>query len=173
MSNFIDQMAAKSQGVLRGNRFKVKIFFPPVLGLIEETNMMEFYVMSDSIPSKTIGMLEVPVAGGAKLKVPGDAVVPDWAFNYMHDTKMKIRKAFARWGEYMYSNVTGMARNDASVFGSAEVSQMSTTNEVVNIWEMVKIFPTDAGSVEQDKASNDEFMTSDVSMAVNDIIEIL
>ena len=169
----IEEMMAIAGGVLRGNRFKMKVYFPPILALLEETNTIEFYVMSDSIPGKTVGTIEVPVVGGAKFKVPGDVVVPDFSFSYMHDTNMKIRKAFDKWIEYIYSNATGMSRNDATVFGNVEITQLSTTDDVVNIWEMLLVFPSDPGSVEHDKGSNDEYMTSDVSLIVNDIQSLI
>jgi len=41
----------------------------------------------------------------------------------------------------------------------------------VNLWELLMVFPSDAGTVDHDKGSNDEYMTSDVSLIVNDIVE--
>lgn len=170
MTNFIDQLAAVSGSILRGNRFKMKILFPPIIAAIAETEQSEYFCISTDIPAKTLGVIEVPVYGGNKLKYPGDTVVPDWSCQLFIGPDTKIYRAIHRWAEFCNSVQLGIRANDLSLFGGAEVSLLDGLNQTAQKWVMVKIFPNDPGTLSLNKGDNDSYMTLDVSWTINDIM---
>lgn len=167
MTNYIDQMIAQAGTVLRGNRFRMALTFPPVLAAITEGKQAEFFCLSSEMPSKTLGTLEIPVYGGNKLKVPGDTVVPDWSSTLL--LNIKIYRAILRWQELCNSITLGTRANDFSIFGSASVSLLDGLNQTVQTWNFINIWPTDPGTISLSKEETDSYMQHDVSWIINDI----
>ena len=170
MPNYLDEMASKAGEILRPNRFRMKLFFPTIIGAQQASDLSEFFVLSSEAPAKTLGILEVPVTGGHVYKVPGDTVVPDWNCTMILDSNMTIYKALMRWQEFCNSLQSGLRANDLSLYGSAELSQLDGINQVVQTWELLKIFPTEVSPITYSKESRDELGQTDVSFAINDIV---
>jgi len=170
MPNYLDEMLVQASEVLRSNRFKMSIVFPSIINAQPESFLSEYFILAAEVPSKTIGIIEIPVIGGNKLKVPGDTVVPDFTFTVMQDPLYLLYRAFHRWSEYINSIQSGLRAPDISVFGSMTINQLDFAGQTRQSWELVKIFPTDPGSISFDKNSTDEFEQYDISVACNDIL---
>ncbi len=170
MANFLDSFASLAGDILRPNRFKLKIHFPSIIGADNATNLTEVFAINTEIPSKTLGILEVPIQGGHVYKQAGDTTVPDWSVTLIADADMTIYRALQRWSEFCNSIQTGIRTNDLILFGGAEVQMLDGANQTVQMWEFVKIFPTEVGNLTLSKEEKDSFSQFDVNFSVNDII---
>lgn len=169
MGNFVDTIMAQNGRILRPNRFKVTIFFPDAIVAQIGTLKSTIFALSTTVPSKELGIIEVPAYGGTPIKVPGDNTVPDWSCTFQYDPDMIIYRALQRWKEFCNSTITGIRANDLVLFGGAEVQLMDGLNQTVQTWEMIKIFPTSVGELSLSKEDKDSFLQGDVNFAVNDI----
>ena len=170
MVNFIDTVVAQSGKILRGNRFKVTINFPTLIGGQLAGQKSTIFALSTSMPSKELGVVEIPAYGGMVAKVPGDVTVPEWSCTLIVDPDMMIYRALQRWREAMNSSLTGLRANDLVFYGSADVQLLDGVNATVQSWELVKIFPTSIGEIALSKEDRDSFLQFDTTFAVNELI---
>ena len=167
---FIDKMVAETGEVLRGNRFKMTLYFPAILGLPEASKKAEFNVVSTEMPSAQIGTIEIPIFGGHKVKVAGNKVIPEWSCNMLLDGDMKTYRAISMWLEYIDSIETGLRSPDASMFGHAKIQLLNGAMQSAQTWQLKYIFPTDGGSISLSKEDTDAPLSHDISWVINDII---
>lgn len=170
MTNFIDEQLAKTGSILRGNRFKVTVFFPALISALKATKEISTFATSTTIPDKSLGTVEIPAYGGNVVKQPGDVTVPEWSLTMICDKDMLMYRSLLRWKEALVSTSTGLRTNDLVLLGGAEVSLLDGLNQTVQSWMLVKIFPTQIGEISLDKSSRDEFISFDCTFSVNDII---
>ncbi len=170
MTNFLDTFASQAGEILRPNRFKMILHFPSIIGGEEAGKKSTVFVLSAEVPSKSIGVLEIPVEGGHVYKQAGDTTVPDFSTTMIADSGMVIYRALQRWQEFINSIQAGTRANDLTMFGTAEVQMLDGINQVVQSWEFLKIFPTEIGALTLSKEEKDSFSQFDITFSVNDII---
>ena len=165
MVKTIDELKAVL-GVVNPNRFNAKILFPAVVPGIEATNLTDVYIMSTSVPTKDLGVIEIPVKGGSTLKIPGDEVYGDWTCTIMLDKDMKIYRAIDTWMELIKSPLTGLKLNDlASIMATIQLEQLDGAGGVIQTWQLLLAFPTSLGEVTMAKEEKDSYSQFDVTFA--------
>lgn len=84
-----DLRSAMGMGV-RPNLFRVT-FATGFVGAID--SRASVLVKAASLPSETIGVIEVPHMGGRRLKVAGDRTFADWSMTVLNDKDYTVRAA--------------------------------------------------------------------------------
>lgn len=82
----------------RPNLFKVRVTPPTTVGLgTNDLDNFEFLCRSGSLPSATIGTIEIPMNGGRRLKMGGDRTFTEWTSTVLNDENFKIRSLMEKW----------------------------------------------------------------------------
>jgi len=110
-----------------------------------------FLVKAASIPSATLGVIEVPYFG-RKLRYAGDRTFADWTVTVINDEDFLIRNAMEQW-----SNQINSLQGNLRTFGSsapaqykttAEVTQFSRTGVPLRTYKFNGIFPSDVSMID-------------------------
>jgi len=80
----------------RPNLFKVQVT-PPTGFAATDFASFEFLCRSGSLPSATMGTIEIPMNGGRRLKMGGDRTFTEWTSTVLNDENFKIRSLMEKW----------------------------------------------------------------------------
>ena len=80
----------------RPNLFKVQVTGPRTTGY-EALSSFEFLCRSGSLPSATLGTIEIPMNGGRRLKMGGDRTFAEWTSTVLNDENFKLRSIMESW----------------------------------------------------------------------------
>ncbi|NBV27422.1 hypothetical protein EBS02_00130 [bacterium] len=158
----------------RPNLFECDIQFPAAISLNSglaalynttidgaQLNRTKYLCKSAAIPSFTIGVIEVPVRGGRRVKIPGDRTFADWTVTFISDSGHALRKVFQAWKEYIStSNYAAEAIRlyDASGYdyiADMSVSHLRQNGTVSRQYKLFDCFPTDVGAIDLSFDSTD------------------
>lgn len=171
--NYLERLKGSINETLEGNRFKMNLYFPAVLGLDRLKEFGDIDCVSTDMPSKTIGVKEVPTYGGVPTKLPGNTTVPDWNCVMMLRDRMETYKGIQAWLELIESIRSGTKAPDVAVLGSADVTMYNGQDQPVQVWKMKMMFPLDGGTVSLSKENRDAVLTYDIGWCINDIVPSL
>lgn len=164
LETFRDAIGAGS----RPNLFLVKVTPPSVPGV--NLQGFEYVCRAASLPGSTMGLIEIPMNGGRRLKIAGDRTFPEWTTTVLNDENFLIRSQFELWQNnivktnYNLSTVgdrrigigepidaTG-ARNDTSGLtnGIVEVYQLDSSGQSVRKAEkkLLNCWPSDISTID-------------------------
>ena len=141
--------------------------------LPEAQENFQFLCKATSMPTQTIGSVDVPFRGRI-LKVAGDRTFEPWAVTVINDENFSIRRSFERWAESINDLETGVGLVDPSSYmGSGEIRQLSrsesrganiagdttTTGDgnqvVLHKYKVQDIWPSEIGSIDLSYESSD------------------
>ena len=94
-------------GGVRPNLFRVN----GNIGNTTAPSELGFLVRTAALPETTLGQIEVPFRG-RKLKLPGSREYAEWTITVIADGEFKIRNAFERWVDDIYSAVGNVASDE-------------------------------------------------------------
>jgi len=77
----------------RPNQFTVQ-FTPPAGVSLPDSGIL---CKAAAIPGLTIGVIEVPVQGGRRIKLPGDRTFAEWTATFIADPRHQLRSGFEKW----------------------------------------------------------------------------
>jgi len=131
----------------RANLFKIKISGPSSLGT-DAFASVSVLCRSASLPSSTVGTIEIPMNAGRRLKMGGDRTFAEWTSTILNDAGFKNRTLLERWQNGIvktnyYKSVIGN-RNagaggtttiDSTSIGSAGNSGLYGTVEIFQLRE--------------------------------------
>ena len=80
----------------RPNLFKVQVTPPTGFAAADFANF-EYLCRSGSLPSATMGTIEIPMNGGRRLKMGGDRTFTEWTSTVLNDEDFKIRSLMEKW----------------------------------------------------------------------------
>jgi len=163
MANIDDFKARFPKGGLRPNRFKVTCNFPANVG--GDNELASFMVKGASLPSSTIGTLEIPSRGGRRLKINGDRTFEPWTITVFNDDNMILRSAFERWSNLINSHEenVGLANpNDYQV--DMFVEQLDMSDAVVKTYNIRGAWPSIIAPIELSFDNNDTIEEYDVTI---------
>lgn len=147
LSQFNTQIADAA----RPNQFTVT-FTPPSGVTIPNSSLL---CKSGAIPGMTIGVIEVPVQGGRRIKLPGDRTFAEWTATFIADPQLGIRAGFEKW-------MSGIANSDYNTDQKASglisgdykqtivVQQLNAKGDPVNggTYTLKEAFPTDISAID-------------------------
>ena len=114
ISNFKSQLRS---GGARPNLFEVDVTCPT--GWVDEAQQeFKFLCKATSMPTQTIGSVDVPFRGRI-LKVAGDRTFEPWSVTVINDESFDIRQSFEQWQEL----INGITSGSGSVAPSSYMSQ--------------------------------------------------
>lgn len=162
--------------VARPTHFQVKIKFNA-----EDFDDLEFVCQSSTIPSGTIGEIELPFFG-RKIKAAGDKTFPNWSVNVINEENFRQREKFEQWfdeisifdsGIRVYGSsapgalaaAVGVGGVSNSYKGFGTVYQYAQTGEKLMTYKIDGIFPVNLGEIRLDWNDNNSYQSFDVEFA--------
>ena len=149
----------KSSGA-RPNLFDCQVTKAPVADI---TNKTEFKMLCKiaSIPTSTIGVIEVPYFG-RMVKIPGNRTFDNLSVTVMNDEDFKIRNGVEQWMNQLNAHQS----NRSKVVGAGQSNNLSATIVVKHynrsgsltpngMWTFVSVYPVALGEIGLDWGSND------------------
>jgi len=174
ISNFKTQL---KRGGARPNLFEVDITC--ATGWVGEAEQeFKFLCKATSMPTQTIGSVDVPFRGRI-LKVAGDRTFEPWSVTVINDETFDIRESFERWGELIngIENGSGLV-TPSGYMGSGTIRQLgrtdigtrevgSTSEGVLYTYNVKDIWPSEIGSIDLSYESSDAIEEFTVTFQVN------
>ena len=158
-------------GGARPNLFEANITFPGSgvdganwSGTGNAQEEFRFFCKATSMPTQTIGSVDVPFRGRI-LKVAGDRTFEPWSVTVINDENFAVRKSFEAWTEKINAIASGEGTvNPNEYMGSGTIKQLSRTNTVAgadsnhlvkHTYQMQEIWPSEIGSIDLSYDSSD------------------
>ena len=144
-------------------------------------NDFRFLCKATSMPTQTIGVVDVPFRGRI-LKVAGDRTFEPWTVTVINDESFNIRKAFESWTEKINAIDSGVGSVDPkSYMGQGFINQLSrsvsrgatsiaadTANQkVLHSYKVQEIWPSEISSIDLSYESSDAIEEFTVTFQVN------
>lgn len=134
----------------RPSLFMAQITFPTsVSGSAGASQISRFLIKSASLPSSTLGIIELPFMG-RKIKIAGDRTFEDWETTIINDEKMHVRSAIENWSDRIngfQSNRPGFA-NSMEYRTSATVTQISARGIPVRTYKFHNMWPSTIAAID-------------------------
>jgi len=167
--SFIDEAKSYAAGLINPTMFKAKIFFPGIVDGIDATNLSEFMIESSPIPSRDIGVIELPLWGGDVLKMAGAPTYSDYSCTIVSDGGMIIYKTFERWFEIMHSTIAGTEALDLAYLATIEITIQNGAKSTIYTKELFNAFPISLGEVSLAKTERDDVARFDITFAYSNM----
>lgn len=166
--NINDMRAQLEYGGYRPSHFQVIITNPfnPAADI-----KMPFMVRAASIPTVTIGKIEVPYFG-RKINVPGDRTWEDWDTTVINDEDFIVRNAIEQWHNAMNAfrrNIATSGANPNTYKSTALVTAFSKTGDERRIYQLNGVFPTLVQAIVVDWATTDTIAEFQVTWAFDEM----
>lgn len=134
----ISEFRTALQGGSRPNLFKVKINAIPagVDSVIKDG--FEFVCRAAALPASSIGLIEVPINAGRRLKMGGDRTFAEWTTTVLNDENFNIRSNMELWQSFIVNNnfnsssVGSRQFTGNDLYTTVEVYQLNDNGEEVN-----------------------------------------
>jgi len=114
-------------GGARASLFEVFLRLPQGIGEPTAEAQFRFVCKASSIPSSTVGQIEVPYFG-RKVKMAGNRTFENWSVTVLNDEDFLVRNAFELWSSYINSHESNL--RDASVITETGLAAYRTTATV-------------------------------------------
>jgi len=141
LDNFAAQIGTND--FARPNLFRVNLERPG-----DQHQAAQFFVKAASIPSSTVGVVEVPFLN-RKLKVPGDRTFQDWTVTVINDEAQVVRQQLVKWQQEIqgYGGAAGMLH---PIGAHARLSVQTLSRDLQYATHQVDLecWPSEIGAVE-------------------------
>ncbi|NDG29658.1 hypothetical protein EB118_06140 [bacterium] len=137
----------------RPNLFQIKVTLPNSYAVTG----FEYVCRAASLPSATVGLIEIATAGGRKLKMGGDRQFPEWTTTVLNDENFIIRSRFEKWQNDIVKtnyNLTAIGQRTVGVgtllTGVVEIYQLDVDGKSVKNGEckLINCWPSDISSID-------------------------
>jgi len=154
----------------RPNNFKVTIASPTGLTLptftgIADATAWSLLCKSAAVPGFSIGVVEVPVQGGRRMKLPGDRTFAEWTATFIADEKLAVRSFFENWianiatNDFQRVSKVGLTTSNitSDYKQNIQVQQLDAkgTNVIKGLYVLKEAFPTDISAIDLSYDSTD------------------
>lgn len=141
------------QGGSRPNLFKVRV--TPPAG-ISNLGIFEFLCRSAQLPSATVGLIEVPMNGGRRLKMAGDRVFAEWTTTVLNDENFLVRSSIEKWQNsivstnYTLDSVGNRQFTENDLYSTVQVYQMDDSGQEVTYAtaQLINCWPSDISTID-------------------------
>ena len=142
----------------RPNLFKVQVTPPRQTGY--DVTSFEYLCRSGSLPSATLGTIEIPMNGGRRLKMGGDRTFAEWTSTVLNDENFKIRSVMEKWqNDIVKTNfeITGTLGNRSAVadltgglYGTVMIYQLKEDGSSVpnGSYRLKNCWPSDISAID-------------------------
>jgi hypothetical protein len=119
----------------RPNLFKVQVT-PPASFTATDFTSFEYLCRSGSLPSATLGTIEIPMNGGRRLKMGGDRTFTEWTSTVLNDENFKIRSLMESW----QNNIVKTNYEISSTLGNRSASTAAVGTSPAGLYGTVMIY---------------------------------
>lgn len=144
----------------RPNNFEVSFASP--FGIASPTGVTNWRLLckAAAIPALTIGVIEVPVQGGRRMKLPGDRTYAEWTATFIADEAHRVRTYFENWISAIHTNNFESTSRSTSQFdykSNITVQQLNVRGDTVANGKYVlkEAYPTDISAIDVSYDSTD------------------
>ena len=142
----------------RPNLFKVQVTPPRQTGY--DVASFEFLCRSGSLPSATLGTIEIPMNGGRRLKMGGDRTFSEWTSTVLNDENFKIRSVMEKWQNDIVKtnfeisstlgNRSAVADLTGGLYGTVMIYQLKEdgTSAPAGSYRLVNCWPSDISAID-------------------------
>ena len=144
----------------RPNLFKVQVTPPRASGY--DVASFEYLCRSGSLPSATLGTIEIPMNGGRRLKMGGDRTFAEWTSTILNDEDFKIRSVMEKWQNDIvktnYEITSTLGNRSAStggtdadgLYGTVTIYQLREDGSSVTAggYRLVNCWPSDISAID-------------------------
>ena len=142
----------------RPNLFKVEVTPPRQAGY--DVTSFKYLCRSGSLPSATLGTIEIPMNGGRRLKMGGDRTFAEWTSTVLNDENFKIRSVMEKWqNDIVKTNfeITGTLGNRSAVadltgglYGTVMIYQLKEdgSSAPAGSYRLVNCWPSDISAID-------------------------
>lgn len=173
----------------RPNNFTVSITLPSVITAAANTSFagdvtnVPLLAKATTIPSFTMGVVEIPHIGGRRIKVPGDRVFPEWQVTFIADETMGIHKAMVSWSDYLkradFSQEDLTGRDSAGpaktgtaatqLFGTIIISHLDIDGAEVRAYRLDEAWPSEVAQLDMSYDNFDQIAEFSVTFQYSGI----
>ena len=127
---------------------------------------VEFLCKATSLPTSTIGQVEVPFRG-RMLKIAGNRTFADWTVTILNDVDFAIRKAAEGWMDSISGHITNVGTlTIAEYLRDAKVEQLDQAGNVLYTYIFNDIWPTEISEVDLAMDANDTIEEFTITFAI-------
>lgn len=133
----------------RANLFEVTISTPNI-GAGPTANFKTL-AKSTSLPSSTIGLIDIPYTAGRRLKVAGDRTYADWTVTLMSDSALELRSALEDYQNILVKIdgvATTVGNRGNSNRATLTVKQLGDDATVLRTYTLNNAFPSDISTID-------------------------
>jgi hypothetical protein len=147
----------------RPNLFKVQVT-PPTGFAAADFASFEYLCRSGSLPSATLGTIEIPMNGGRRLKMGGDRTFTEWTSTVLNDENFKIRSLMEKWQNDIVktnfeitstlgnraANVGATTATAAGLYGTVMIYQLKEdgSSSIAGGYRLVNCWPSDISQID-------------------------
>lgn len=138
----------------RPNLFLVKVTAPEGY----DFDGFEYVCRAASLPSSTIGLIDIPMNGGRRLKMGGARQFTEWTTTVLNDENFYIRSRLEQWQADLAKtnfNLTTVGNRTVGegtiVSGTVEVYQLNADGETVGDqteYKLINCWPSDLSTLD-------------------------
>lgn len=125
----------------------------------------EYVCRAASLPSSTVGLIEIALNGGRRLKMGGDRQFTEWTTTVLNDEKFSIRKQLEAWQSsivntnYNKGSVGNRTVGDGTLItGRAEIYQLDANGDSIGgsgEYRLENCWPSDISTIDLSYDSTD------------------
>lgn len=130
----------------------------PIPGQVVSTTW-NLLCKSAAVPAMSIGVVEIPVQGGRRVKIPGDRTFAEWTATFIADQNHLVRKYFEAWVSTIHtSNFEAVSRTESPTTGTTitgyksdiTIQQLNPNGATVTNGKYVLIdaYPSDVSAID-------------------------
>ena len=147
----------------RPNLFKVQVT-PPTGFAAADFASFEYLCRSGSLPSATLGTIEIPMNGGRRLKMGGDRTFSEWTSTILNDENFKIRSLMESWQNNIVktnfeisttlgnrgANIAATNTTPAGLYGTVMIYQLKEDGSSVpnGSYRLKNCWPSDISAID-------------------------
>lgn len=149
----------------RPNLFKVQVT-PPASFTAADFASFEYLCRSGSLPSATLGTIEIPMNGGRRLKMGGDRTFAEWTSTVLNDENFKLRSIMESWQNDIvktnYEITTSLGNRSAAIgalaasstagglYGTVQIFQLKEDGSSVkgSSYKLINCWPSDISQID-------------------------
>jgi hypothetical protein len=144
-----------------GTGSRPNLFELSITGTGVDADFSKFPILcrSASLPGSTIGLIDVPVPGGRRLRLGGNRTYVEWTTTFLNDKDFNLRDAFEKWQNRIVStdfsqskigDRENFGRGSATVETTVVVKQLNGSGAEVpeGKYTLVNCWPQDISAID-------------------------
>lgn len=136
-----------SQGLLRGNRYTVKLYPPLALMIGQDDEALERYASSVNLPGRSVGALERSEYGEAKT-IATVHEHEECTINFYLSEDAREKRYIERWQDLIFNPVQQKYGYYRDYIGKIEIHILDHKFKKKTAYELQEAYPSSIGSVD-------------------------